>query len=89
MFDWDEHNTAHIDAHSLSQEEVEDAILDPRRVSVSVYDLDGEERRGIIGATITGRILFVVVTRRNDLLRVVTARDVNEREKRRYRGKGK
>jgi uncharacterized DUF497 family protein len=49
----------------------------------------GEERRAIIGATSAGRIIVVVVTRRHDLIRVVTARDADEREKRRYRGRGK
>lgn len=89
MFDWDEHNETHIATHDLSPEEAEEALFDPRRIGVAAYDVAGDERRGIIGATLAGRILFVVITRRGDLIRVVTARDGNEREKKRYRRKGK
>ena len=89
MFEWDEHNSAHIEVHGLSPEEVEEALLDPRRLGTPAYDVAGEERRGLIGTTSDGRIIFVVVTRRGGLVRVVTARDADEREKRRYRRRGK
>lgn len=89
MFDWDEYNSEHIAGHGISQEDAEDALLDPRRLSAAAYDSDGEERRAIIGATSAGRLLFVVVTRRDGLIRVVTARDAIDREKKRYRTRGK
>lgn len=89
MFDWDEQNEEHIAEHGLDPEDLEEAVLDPRRVGVSAYDVAGEERRGLIGATGAGRILFVVVTRRAGLIRVVTAYDANEQQKRRYRRRGK
>ena len=89
VFDWDEYNSAHIMEHGVSQDEAEDAVLDPRRTYAAAYDREGEERRAIIGATSAGRVLFVVVTRRGDRVRVVTARDAIEREKKRYRVRGK
>jgi len=89
VFDWDEHNSVHIERHNLSQEDAEDALLDPRRIGTPAHDVGGEERRAIIGATSAGRIIVVVVTKRHGLIRVVTARDADDREKRRYRGRGK
>jgi len=32
VFDWDEHNIAHIDRHGVRLMEAEDAFLDPRRL---------------------------------------------------------
>jgi uncharacterized DUF497 family protein len=79
----------HVEEHGLSPEEVEEALLDPRRLGAPAYNVVGEERRAVIGATSAGRLLFVVVTRRGDIVRVVTARDANEWEKKRYRRRGK
>ncbi len=78
MFEWDEYNSAHIEGHNLSTDDVEDALLDPRRLGSPARDVLGEQRRGVIGATSAGRVIFVVITRRGDALRVVTARDANE-----------
>lgn len=89
MFDWDEGNADHIAEHGLEPEEVEDALLDPDRIGAPAYDAGGESRRAILGATSAGRVLFVIVTRRGDLLRVVTARDATKSEQLRYRRKGK
>lgn len=89
MFEWDEYNSTHIEEHSLEPEDVEEALLDPRRLGMPAYNVAGEVRRGMLGATGAGRILFVVVTRRGDAVRVVTARDANDWEKRRYRTRGK
>ncbi len=44
-----------------------------------------ERRSGFIGATEAGRILYVAYTKRGGVIRVVTARDANSREKRSYR----
>ncbi len=89
MFNWDEFNAEHVAAHDLDPEEVEEALLDPRRIGVPAYNVGDERRWAPLGATVEGRILFIVFTRRNDLIRVVTARDATDREKRRYRSRGK
>ena len=89
MFEWDEHNSMHVEEHGLSPEDVEEALLDPRRLGAPAYNVAREERRAVIGATSAGRVLFVDVTRRGDVVRVVTARDANEWEKKRYRRRGK
>jgi hypothetical protein len=85
LFDWDEDNVGHANGHGLLPDEVEDALLDPDRVGVTAYGRDGERRSAYIGATASGRTLFVVVTRRRRRVRVVTAREATERERRQYR----
>ncbi len=84
-FDWDEANLEHIARHGVSPLEVEEAVTDPRRLGVPAYNLRGEVRWAVLGATEAGRVLFVVLTRRHGRIRVVTARDATPREKRRYR----
>jgi len=89
MFDWDEANLDHVGAHGISAEEAEDVLLDPRRIPAPAYNVSGEQRRAVLGATIEGRLLFVVFTHRDTLVRVVTARDVTTGERRRYERRGK
>ncbi len=36
MFEWDEYNSAHIEGHDLSTDDVEDALLDPGRSTQAV-----------------------------------------------------
>jgi len=91
-FDWNEANVGHIEEHGLTPEDVEDALRDPRRISVPAYRRADERRWGVVGETQSGRLLFVVLTRRGQLTRVVTARDANSEERRRYgqrRSKGR
>jgi uncharacterized DUF497 family protein len=88
MFDWDEANLGHIAAHGISAEEVEGALLDPRRIPAPAYQVEGERRRAMLGATEAGRLLFVVFTSRGELIRVVTVRDASNRERRRYGRRG-
>lgn len=85
MFDWDAANEEHIARHGISTEEAEEALLDRRRIGVAGYNLAGERRWAVIGATESSRILFVVFTRRGGLVRVVSARDATGANRRRYR----
>lgn len=83
--DWDAANEEHIARHGVAPEEAEEAMTDPRRLRVPAYDVEGERRRAVVGATEDGRVLFVVYTRRGDRLRVITARDAHPAQRRRYR----
>jgi uncharacterized DUF497 family protein len=69
-------------------DEVEDAFLDPRRLGAPTYNDGSEKRSGCLGAT-GSRILFLVSTRRNGKVRIITIRDASPAEKRRYRTRGK
>ena len=70
MFDWDEANADHVALHGVSVEEAEEAILDRHRVSHPAHQTT-EPRWAILGATVAGRVLLVVFTRRRSLIRVV------------------
>jgi uncharacterized protein len=84
-FDWDNANIDHIAGHGVSPTEAEDAILDPDRIGAPARSTPTEKRRGIVGATEQGRILFVSYTFRDGAFRVVTAFDASEPLRRRYR----
>ncbi len=85
MFDWDDANADHIARHGVTPEEVEEALNDRHRMSSTAYNAPDERRSAVIGATLDGRILFIVFTRRRGTTRVVTAWDANYKECRRYR----
>ncbi len=84
-FDWDRANTEHIARHNVIPEEVEEALFDRQKIGISAYQRENEQRWAAIGKSYNGRVLFVVFTRRNGLIRVITARDATPKEKRRYR----
>jgi uncharacterized DUF497 family protein len=84
-FDWDDENLAHISRHGVEHWEAEEALLDPDRIGIPARKVARETRRAALGTTEAGRVLFVVYTRRRGKIRVVTARDAENREKRRYR----
>jgi len=84
LFAWDAANVAHVERHGLGPAEVQEALLDPARRGADAYRAGDERRRAYLCATPSGRVLFVVLTRRAGRLRVVTARDATDREKRRY-----
>ena len=88
MFESDDANVEHIAEHGVTPEEAEEAVTDPRRVRLDAYNAPTEVRRGYIGRTAADRLLAVVITRRGNRFRVVTARNATQTERRRYRGKG-
>ncbi len=73
----------------MEPEEAEEALLDPQRISRDVHNIAGEHRRGAVGTSEAGRILFVVFTIRRGRVRIITARDATLVEKRRYRRRGR
>ena len=79
MFEWDGNNLRKIRAHQIKREEAEHALLnDP------IPDIEGELRFVYYGETSAGRLLAVVATERGDNLRVVTAYDLNAKQRRTY-----
>ena len=83
MFIWDAENLSHIARHKISQQEAEQVIRnDPLDLECQI--VVGEERFLHLGETLAKRILFVVVTERDDLLRVVTAFPADRKARRFY-----
>ena len=69
--------------HGVTPEEVEEAIYDDR----PIWHKGTLESYCLYGQAMSGRYLFIVL-RRNDrrtLLKVITARDMEDKEKRYYR----
>ncbi len=71
-FDWDEANVAHIAKHGVTPEEAEQAVeIAPMDIMRQYHE--GEERFLLAGITSAARVLLVVITLRDDMVRVVTA----------------
>ncbi|GMA59344.1 hypothetical protein GCM10025858_40470 [Alicyclobacillus sacchari] len=81
-FDWDQENEEHIARHHVEPYEVEEAMTDPERLGFDVHD---RGKKGIVGRTEDGRWLFVVYVVRDKKYRIITARDLTEREKHIFR----
>ena len=79
-FDWDDGNVEHIAWHHFLPEEVEEVFESHCQIR--------RARRGryiALGESLDGRLAFVVFERRRGRIRVVTARDMNAKERRLYR----
>jgi uncharacterized DUF497 family protein len=89
-FQWDRGNTnKNLTKHNVENWECEQAflnrpllVLDDPKHSVS------EERWAAFGRTDADRFRVVIFTKRNDLIRIISARDMNERERKFYHEKG-
>ncbi|MBV8631257.1 MAG: BrnT family toxin [Silvibacterium sp.] len=86
-FDWDEWNiTKNWVRHRVTPEEAEDIFFhEPRLLLADIGHSRTERRYQVIGETRDGRRLVVVFTVRKNLIRVISARDLNRREHEAYR----
>lgn len=86
---WDEWNENHIDRHGLSTEEVEEVVFD--RASLFARTVrEGTTRYLVTGLTEVGRYLFVVLEPLSGARAyVVTAREMTDGEKRRFKARGR
>ena len=83
-FDWDERNENHIAEHGVAIFEVEETVLFRK----PFYQRDKEGKYIAYGVTEEGRYLFIVfVIKDSGRIRVISARDMKEKEKRYYKKK--
>jgi uncharacterized DUF497 family protein len=85
-FEWDDDN-AHKNwvAHQVSPEEAEDVFFhEPLVVRSDVRHSKREKRYYALGQTGAGRYLFTVFTIRGSLIRVISVRDMNRKEREAY-----
>ncbi|MGI8554113.1 MAG: BrnT family toxin [Dehalococcoidia bacterium] len=82
--DWDDGNRGHATRHGVSMKEVEEAVLDPRRIIRRAYRFRGERRFGITGAARSGRIITVIYTLRPEGVRPFAAWPANNWEEQAY-----
>ena len=83
MFEWDRNNLKKIKLHGVSVAEVEEALsIGP--VLIYEQDAEGESRYVYYGETAGLRLLAVVLTERDERIRVITAYDLDAGQKRDY-----
>jgi len=81
-FDWDEKNENHIAEHGIAIFEIEEAILFDK----PFYERSKEGKYIAYSVTEEGRYIFIVfVIKGSGRIRVISARDVTEKEKRYYK----
>ncbi|MBU2573372.1 MAG: BrnT family toxin [Elusimicrobia bacterium] len=80
-YEWDEVNTSHIARHHVKPFEVEETCFN------NPFVLKGpEEKYFVFGKTDAGRCLFVVIVpKEGGKIRPITAREMNQVEKKRYK----
>ncbi|MFH1840755.1 MAG: BrnT family toxin [Candidatus Shapirobacteria bacterium] len=85
-FDWNKGNLdKSYQKHGTTPQEAEEAFLDPNlKVSDDPKHSQSEKRFVALGKTFNRKILFIVFTFRNKLVRAVSARAANQKERKRY-----
>jgi uncharacterized DUF497 family protein len=82
-FDWDDDNILHIAKHQFSPEEVEEVFAGGHKVRRARQKL-----YIALGETLDGRLSLVVFRRiGKGMIRVITARDMDDAERRLFRRK--
>ena len=82
-FEWDAGNRDKSQVkHRVANEECEEVFFDPHKRFLREGIQCGEEVRHILlGRTFVGRALFIVFTMRRSKVRVISARDLNRKER--------
>jgi len=85
-FDWDEGNlTKNWVRHRVAAAECEQVFFNrPLAAAADEQHSEEEPRVYVLGQTDTGRRLFIAFTTRRGLIRVISARDMNRRERAEY-----
>lgn len=85
-FDWDKGNQSkNFIKHQVSDAECEEMFFDLRKkIAKDKIHSGREQRYFLIGRTKNGRLLFLVFTIRREKVRVISARDLNKKEKNLY-----
>ncbi len=84
-FEWDQGNQNKNLKHGVQDQEAEEVFFDQRkRVLRDPLHSLNEARHILIGTTKLGRLLFVVFTIRGRKIRIISVRDINQKEKHLY-----
>ena len=85
-FEWDKHNSEKIRTrHNVTSAECEQVFFNiPIIGGVDEKHSKAENRFYVLGQTDADRFLFLVFTVRKEKLRVISARDMNRKERRVY-----
>ncbi|MBI2427099.1 MAG: BrnT family toxin [Candidatus Kerfeldbacteria bacterium] len=82
-FEWDSGNSQkNVVKHGVTNEECEEVFFDPqKKILRDVLHSHKEKRYLLLGKTKHHRALFVVFTLRKSKIRVISARDLNKKER--------
>ncbi len=82
-FVWDKGNERkNLEKRGVTQQEVEETFFDPpKKLLRDKFHSGREDRYLLLGQTKRQRLLFVVFTIRNRRIRVISARDLNKKER--------
>lgn len=85
-FEWDKGNKdKNSEKHKVSNEECEEVFFDKnKKILKDILHSDKEERYIILGKTRRDRLLFLVFTVRKEKIRIISARDIKNKEKKFY-----
>lgn len=84
-FDWDKGNIGKNKKHSVEDKECEEPFFDKRKIIIKdIFHSQKEKRLILIGKTKTKRLLYIVFTFRGKKVRIISARDINEKEVKLY-----
>lgn len=83
-FEWDAGNREkNLKKHRVTDAECEEVFFDPHKRMVGApVSVGTETRHLLIGQTRQGRALFVVFAVRREKVRIISARDLNQKERR-------
>ncbi len=83
-FEWDKGNkTKNFEKHKVNETECEEVFFDSeKKILKDTFHSKDEERFILIGKTKNNRYLFLVFTIRKNKIRVISARDLNKKERR-------
>jgi uncharacterized protein len=86
-FQWDEGNSEkNLEKHDVADVECEEIFFNEPLLAGDDAEHSQDEVRGFaLGQTNSGRLFFVVFTVRDQLIRVISAREMTAAERRRYR----
>ncbi|MBZ0136358.1 MAG: BrnT family toxin [Planctomycetes bacterium] len=85
-FDWDPRKSeSNLRKHRVTFEEAMEVFKDP--LSLTIPDVDDEERWITIGRSLKDRILVVVFTEATDTIRIISARRATKHEQNAYEEK--
>lgn len=86
-FDWDEGNKEkNWISHQVTSSECEELFFNqPLVVADDVLHSKDENRYYALGQTNAGRLLFILLTIRKKLIRVISAREMSRKERKVYR----
>ena len=85
-FEWDRHNAKkNWEKHKVTPAECEQIFFNkPLIIADDIKHSDSERRFYALGKTDLHRNLFIVFTIRKNLIRVISARNMNKKEERSY-----